>query len=285
MNFAPYFPSLKYLCLLSTIRKGDARLFRRLYKEVVNEKNLIEDINIHWLYYCDKYAVNSNRIIILNFMEIHLKAAQLCAAITNGLHEPIAVPIVSSGCAFAGYAFVMLSGDAFHQNTLRQMYEWLMRDRSVYMIEHLLHEPTLSISPGDFNDTFMILCYMRNTILNQYALKHLADDDKSIGVHSALLFGEKCDFMWKTYHVFAMAYGLTLKYCVEVPSDKNEAIRYYEKCRDSCIAAWRTWLLVSTRLGLCRDLRRLIGEWVQSTLWWDGSWAISYRVKNLKKSP
>ncbi len=281
MNFADYFPSLKYLCLLSAIRKGDARLFQTLYRRAVTSDNVWKDRNIHWLYFSDKYLVNGVELRGVVAVQGHLQTVQLCAQFQRGFQEQTIVAIVSSGCAFAGYAACMLPDDVMDRlgnNIKMQLFDWLMRDRSQYMIHHLLTHPRILVPVSYFGDSFMALCFMRNAPLNRYALEHLCRDDQSVGFHSALLYGQKCDFLYKNYHTFAMSYGLTLKQSVGVEGKDNGMVWYYEQCRDNCIAAWRTWLLVSHRLGLCRDLRQLIGRWIQSTLWWDDCWDILHVV-------
>lgn len=286
MNFADYFPSLKYLCLLSAMRKGDARLFQTLYRRAVTSDNLFKDRNIHWLYFSDEYLVNGVQFGGVGIVQGHLLTVQLCAQLQAAHHEQMIVPIVSSGCAFAGYAACMLPDavmDGLNHKVKMQLFEWLMRDRSQYMIHHLLIHPEIPAAVSEFGDSFIALCYMRNAPLNRYALKHLCQDDQSVGVHSALLYGQKCDFLYKDHHTFAMSYGLTLKQSVGVEGKDNGMVWYYEQCRDNCIAAWRTWLLVSHRLGLCRDLRQLIGRWIQRTLWWDDCWDIVTRRKDCHK--
>lgn len=285
MNFADYFPSLKYLCLLSAIRKGDAQLFRTLYRHAVTNDSILKDRNIHWLYFCDKYLVNGGQLGGDVAIRGHLQTVQLCIQLQAGHQEPIIAPIVSSGCAFAGYAVCMLPDNVMERlgnKVKKQLFEWLMRDRSQYMIHHLLTHPRIHALVSDFGDSFMALCYMRNAPLNRYALEYLCRDDQSVGVHSALLYGQKCDFLCKNHHTFVMSYGLTLKQSIGVEGKDNGMVWYYEQCRDNCIAAWRTWLLVSHRLGLCRDLRQLIGRWIQSTLWWDDCWDISRIVTRWK---
>ena len=262
-----FFPSLKYLCLLQAIRRADDKQFRMLYEVAVNDPKVQHDVNISWLLHESRFMTKEVSPITCNL------SFNLYFQLRSGDQISVLIPLVSSGCAFAGEACFFLLDTLMDQQNRHQLYEWLMRDRSPYMIERLLSKGLYEY----LSESAMALARMRCRNICLY-LRENSSSEREVGFYNGLLDNR---FSENRSHCYIFHMGLALK-CY-VGRDSVYPVDYFIQVKKNGQQAIVTWLLVAKRLRIHKDIRRYIARMLFATIPYDEAWGQSRIHKRIKQ--
>lgn len=265
-----FFPSLKYLCLLQAIRRADDKQFRMLYEIAATTETLMKDINISWLYFRSQFLIAKL---------FHGLPSDPTAPLRHQLRSPqhidLLIPMISSGCAFAGQAYFSSHSSLPNPLVRHQLKKWLLRDRSSLLIQIIL-------SFGSYeriSTSAMALGRMR---CRQICLLMCSRDksEKNQGFYSGLLSYPRKRIS-DCSHCYTFHRGLALK-CY-VGQNSGYAVDYFNQVKQNSQEAIVTWLLVAKRLRIHKDIRRYIARMLFATIPYDEAWGQSRIHKRIKQ--
>lgn len=262
-----FFPSLKYLCLLQAIRRADDKQFRMLYEVAVNDPKAQHDVNISWLLHESRFMTKEVSPMTCNL------SFNLYYQLSSGDQISVLIPLVSSGCAFAGEACCFLSYTLMDQQNRHQLYEWLMRDRSPYMIERLLSRGLYE----HLSESAMALARMRCRNICWY-MRNNSSSEREVGFYNGLLENRIPE---NPSHCQVFHMGLALK-CY-VGQDHGYSVDYFNRVKQNGQEAIVTWLLVAKRLRVHKDVRQYIARMLFATVPYDEAWGYSRIHKRIKR--